>query len=207
MEKGKPPFPLNNKFLSFIHLQGLDDWEALFYSNESLYQDVLKEVSSDDIILDVGAGDLSLSLLLSKKAKEVYAVEVNPLIVNKALEGIGYNLPVNLYVICGNALKFEFPKNISLAILLMRHCQHFKEYFEKLKKTNCKKLITNVRWKSRFEVIDLKAPRTPFSKLKEGWYACECGMVGYKGEGNSPDSMPVEVSDCPHCSSEENIPK
>lgn len=207
MEKGKPPFPINNKFLNFIHLQGLDEWEALFYSNESLYQGVLEEVSSDDIILDIGAGDLSLSFLLSRKVKEVYAIEVNPLIVSKALEGIGYDLPVNLYVICGNALKFEFPKKISVAILLMRHCQHFKAYFEKLKETNCKKLITNARWKSGFEVIDLNGPRIPFSKLKEGWYACECGMVGYKGEGNFADSTPVEVSDCPHCFSEKNISK
>jgi SAM-dependent methyltransferase len=199
LEKGKPPFPLSDKFLSFIHLQGLDEWESLFFANKFLYQDVLKEISSEDIVLDIGAGNLSLSILLAKKVKAVYAIEVNPMIIANALEDIGYNLPVNLYVTCGNALKLEFPKNVSAAILLMRHCLHFKEYFAKLKQTNCKKLITNARWKSGFEVIDLDAPRIPFSALKEGWYACDCGAVGYKGEGNFPDSMPVEVFGCPQC--------
>ena len=187
-------------FQDFCRRNELLEWEPFFHpSSEELAERVLEEIKSSDVVLDIGAGDLGLSSKLAQKARRVYALEVNPILVAQGLNQLGFRIPRNLLVICANALDFPFPPDITVAILLMRHCQHFSAYFSKLKESRCRILITNARWKTDFEVIDLNSPRIPFSELKEGWYACSCGAVGYKGEGNLPDSPKVEVFHCPHC--------
>lgn len=187
-------------FQDFCRRNELLEWEPYFHpSSEELAERVLEEIKSSDIVLDIGAGDLNFSLKLAQKAQRVYALEVNPILVAKGLNQLRFYIPRNLLVICANALDFPFPPDITVAVLLMRHCQHFSVYFSKLKESRCRILITNARWKTDFEVIDLNSPRISFSELKEGWYACSCGAVGYKGEGNSPDSPKVEVFHCPDC--------
>lgn len=187
-------------FSAFARLHGLEDWEGWFSPyDEEIYRTVLAWVGEDDVVLEIGAGDLRLSLQLAEKVRLVYAVEVNPLLLASSLEEIGFELPRNLFVICANALDFPVPPEITVAVLLMRHCRHFGVYFARLQKAGCRRLITNARWKSGVEQIDLTAPRLPLSCLKEGWYACACGAVGYVGEGDLVDAPPVEVIDCPHC--------
>lgn len=187
-------------FASFARMHGLEDWEGWFspYDDE-VYRDVLNWVESGDVVLEIGAGDLRLSLRLAAKARLVYAVEVNPVLVGSALEDVAFELPRNLFVICANALDFPVPPEVTTAVLLMRHCRHFGMYFARLREAGCRWLITNARWKSGVERIDLQAPRLPFSHLKEGWYACSCGAVGYVGRGDLVDAPPVEVSGCPSC--------
>ncbi|GFP25342.1 hypothetical protein HKBW3S25_00814, partial [Candidatus Hakubella thermalkaliphila] len=71
------------------------------------------------------------------------------------------------------------PTDVSVAVLLMRHCQHLREYIAKLKEVGCRRLITNARWKSQVEVISLTESWRAFSQVRGGWYACLCGQVGF----------------------------
>ncbi len=188
---------------SFLLRHDLDEWEARFSPyDEELYCAVLEHVTPMDVVVEIGAGDLRLALRLSQCVQQVYAIEVNPLLVARSLERIGLSLPRNLAVICANALDFPIPAGVTVGILLMRHCRHFGCYFDRLQSSGCRWLLTNARWKSGLEVIDLKAPRTPFTELAESWYACRCGTVGYVGTGNCADLDPVEVADCPACNPE-----
>ncbi|MCX8067661.1 MAG: hypothetical protein N3B68_07595, partial [Anaerolineae bacterium] len=185
---------------SFLQVHDLDEWEGRYSPyDEELYSEVLEYVGPADVVLEIGAGDLRLALRLAQRARRVYAIEVNPLLVAQALENIGLALPRNLIVVCGNALDFPVPSEVTIAVLLMRHCRHFRSYFDRLQGAGCRKLLTNARWKCGLEVIDLTVPRIPFAELTEGWYACRCGAVGYVGAGDRPDSEPVEVADCPTC--------
>jgi SAM-dependent methyltransferase len=193
--------PFGEHFAPFARLHNLADWEGWFspYDDET-YDAVLDHVAADDVVLEIGAGDLRLALRIAERAQRVHAVEVNPLVVGPALEMIGLRLPRNLHVTCANALDVPVPPGVSVAVLLMRHCRHFGQYFERLRTAGCRRLLTNARWKSGVEAIDLRAPRLPFEQVHEGWYACRCGAIGYVGSGERGDAPPVEVGGCPACS-------
>jgi SAM-dependent methyltransferase len=184
----------------FAARHDLSDWEGWFHPyDDETYGLVLRDINDSDTVLDIGAGDLRLALQMATRARRVYAVEVNPLLVGVALGEIGLDLPRNLHVICANALDVPIPPDVTVAVLLMRHCQHFAAYFDRLQAAGCQRLITNVRWKSGLEVIDLTSPRVPFDRAQEGWYACRCGEVGYVGQGERSEESAVEVFDCPSC--------
>jgi SAM-dependent methyltransferase len=192
---------LDAGFASFARLHGLVDWEGWFSPyDEETYDTVLRHIQPDDVVLEIGAGDLRLALRIAERARRVYAVEVNPLVVGPALEDIGLCLPRTLHVTCANALDIPIPPGVTFAVLLMRHCQHFGQYFDQLQTTGCQRLLTNARWKSSVEVVDLTASRLHFKRVHEGWYACRCGAVGYVGSGARTDAPPIEVVDCPACS-------
>ncbi len=179
------------KFVSLENLSGLD-WEAAFAPyDEQTYRDALALLNPNDIVLDIGAGDLRFAKRAAERVTQVIAIE-------QRVELIPENLPCNIQVICGDAREIEFPKNISVAILLMRHCQHFSHYREKLERVGCKKLITNARWGMDVELIDLDAPRLSFSNFDGGWYACQCGAVGFKVTNESVQLV-AEVRNCPAC--------
>jgi len=197
-EAGRSQF--REGFADFAHLHDLVDWEGWFSPyGEETYSAVLSHIAPDDVVLEIGAGDLRLALRMAERAWRVYALEVNPLVVGPALEIIGLRLPRNLYVVCANAFDFPIPPGVTVAVLLMRHCQHFGEYFDRLQAADCQRLITNARWRSGVEVVDLTASRLPFDQVHEGWYACRCGAIGYVGRGERPHAPSVEVSDCPGC--------
>jgi SAM-dependent methyltransferase len=188
-------------FLSFADLHGLSDWEGWFSPyDEDIYRTVLNHLSPTDVVLDIGAGDLRLALRMAERVQRVYAIEVNPLVLGPALEMIGLDLPRNLHVTCANALDVTLPPDVTTTVLLMRHCQHFGAYFDRLEAAGCQRLLTNARWGSGVEVVDLTASRVPFDLVREGWYACRCGAVGYVGTGTRPEAQPAEVMTCPDCS-------
>jgi len=190
-------------FESFAARHGLTDWEGWFSPyDDGTYDQVLQNIGENDVILDIGAGDLRLALRMAERAKKVYAVEVNPKVIGPALEAIGWDLPRNLIVICANALDITFPSDVTVAVLLMRHCQHFRDYVSKLRSIGCRRLITNARWKAWVEVIDLTRPGIPFDRVRGGWYACCCGAVGYVPYDSDSSEEPFlihEVEGCPHC--------
>jgi SAM-dependent methyltransferase len=189
-------------FSRFAKRHGLEDWEGWFSPyDDQTYDAVLSYIASADVVLDIGAGDLRLALRMADRAQRVYAVEVNPLVVAQALDIIGLDLPRNLQVVCSNALDLPISPDVTVAVLLMRHCQHFAVYFDRLEAAGCQRLITNARWRSDVELIDLTVPGLAFEHLREGWYACRCGATGYVGTGTRPGAVPVEVIGCPACSS------
>lgn len=186
---------------AFTHRHRLTDWEGRFspYDHRT-YDAVLDHVKPDDVVLDIGAGDLRLALRLADRAQKVYAVEVNPLVVGRALGIIGLDMPRNLHVICANALDLPIPRAVTIAVLLMRHCDHFQTYAHRLSAAGCQRLLTNARWRTSVEMIDLTVPGLAFNDVKEGWYACRCGATGYVGVGARPEATPVDVRECPACS-------
>ena len=179
-------------FEAFAARHELMDWEGWFspYDGET-YNLVLQNIGPDNIVIEIGAGDLRLALQLAERARRVYAVEVNPLLVGAALQAVGFALPRNLWVICANALDIPFPADITVAVLLMRHCQHFRRYVDKLRAAGCQRLLTNARWRSGVESIDLTRPGVPFGEVSEGWYACRCGAVGHVGPSTVPFDKPL----------------
>ncbi len=177
-----------------------NEWELLWAPyDEATYRAVLAAVQPEDIVLDIGAGDLRLARRMAKLARRVEAIEIQP--------GLSERLPddpANLNVHCGDAQHLPFPKDVSLAVLLMRHCQHFRLYAEKLSALGCRRLATNARWRMGVEIIDLFAHRQSYLEARPGWYACWCGAVGFKpgpAENIQPelDQVINEINICPDC--------
>jgi len=95
------------------------------------------------------------------------------------------------------------PSGLTTAVLLMRHCRHFRDYLYRLRAAGCRRLVTNARWGMGVECLPL-APQPSFEATPPGWYACACGAVGFKAglpEELSAGSLAAShsVEDCPAC--------
>jgi SAM-dependent methyltransferase len=184
------------------------DWEALWAPyDEGTYRTALDLLQPNDVVLDIGAGDLRFARRAALRVRKVIAVERNRsvLMARSAAEE-----PTNLMVVCGDALALPIPEGITTAVLLMRHCRHFKEHLLRLRAAGCRRLITNARWGMDVECVPLE-PQLPYWSAPSGWYACACGTVGFKipAGGEVPatalDST-VSVEDCPACLAPRVVP-
>ena len=184
----------------------VQDWEFRWAPYDlPTYRLVLDQLSSHDIILEIGAGDLRLARKMADICHQVYALEINRSILDEGLASF-HPLPANLIPILGDARTFDFPNGLTTGVLLMRHCTHFRLYAEKLRKVGCRTLITNARWGMNVEIIDLQSARISYDNLEFGWYACWCGVVGFKSGSvdkliPETEAMVHEVMDCPSCQS------
>jgi hypothetical protein len=178
-------------------------WEQLWAPHdEPTYQSVLAALSPADTLLEIGAGDLRLAVRMAAIVRKIYAIEIQETILERAVAH--RSLPKNLVVLTGDARYIKFPPEITTGVLLMRHCTHFNLYIKKLQAAGCQRLVTNARWRSGLEVIDLVSPRLPFKQLELGWYACLCGRAGFKTGAvelltDEIASRTIEVEDCPGC--------
>ncbi|MBU0778125.1 hypothetical protein KKF82_07690 [Patescibacteria group bacterium] len=109
---------------AFQKVHGMEGWEIFFMLEEDNYEDCLSKLSPDDVVFDVGAGDMRFDLMVAGMCKKVYAVEINPGLVSSALRIIGWDMPANLTVICGNAFEMELPGDVTVVTCLMIHRQH-----------------------------------------------------------------------------------
>lgn len=168
------------------------EWEAMFAPyDEATYAEALAAFGRADIVLDIGAGDLRFTKRVAERVRHVTAIE-------RRAELLVTDVPRNMRVICGDARDVEFGREISTALLLMRHCQHFSLYREKLERAGCKRLVTNARQGMGVEVVDLNAPRIAWSKLAGGWWGCACGGSGFKPAEIFVETL-TEVTRCPQC--------
>lgn len=119
---------------SFQCLRGIKGYEIWFYPEVCNYNDCLSKLNEHDVVFDVGAGDLRFDLIMAEKVKKVYAVEINPKTLASALRIIGYDMPENLIVICGNAFEMELPNDVTVVTCLMIHREH--EFPDSWKKCN-----------------------------------------------------------------------
>lgn len=180
-------------------------WELMWAPyDQKTYQFVLEHIHAEDIVLEIGAGDLRLSIQIARIAQHVTAIEIHRELLEWALSDYSVNLPTNLTILSGDACLLPFPPNISVGVLLMRHCTHFALYASKLKSTGCKSIITNARWRLGVEIVDLQAARQPFNNIGMGWYACQCGAVGFipgpvENYTLELDQYVNEVFACPQC--------
>jgi hypothetical protein len=182
-----------------VNLVDEAQWERTWAPyDEATYQAVFDEVQPDDIVLDIGAGDLRLTRRIARRAQHVYGLEQNLAILPDPTV-----LPANLSLACTDAREAVFPP-VTLGVLLMRHCRHFQLYAQKLLEAGCRRLLTNARWGMNVELIDLLADRPPFSAVSMGWYACICGAAGFlpgPAEQLTPEleTIVYEVKECPNC--------
>lgn len=173
-------------------------WESLWAPyDEGTYAAALDYAPRGATVLDIGAGDLRLARRLAGRARLVYAIERRPELLATG------SLPANLIVIRGDARVLPFPA-VDTAVLLMRHCRHFRLYRAKLEAAGCVRLITNARWGMGVECIDLTAAPRPYDELAIGWYACRCGATGFRPGPLSQLTARVaetvtEVDCCPEC--------
>lgn len=176
-------------------------WESLWAPyDQATYDFVLNRLEPDEIILDIGAGDLRLARQMAQRVRQVFAIEINPTLnhINRL------DLPDNLTLIEGDALVLEFPKLVNSGVLLMRHCTHFINYAEKLIQVGARRLFTNARWRMGVEMVDLLAPHLTYEQIPFGWYACWCGQTGFKPgpvDQFTFASLEIEhqIIDCPAC--------
>ena len=186
------------------------DWEAAWAPyDEPTYRAALAFIQADDVILDIGAGDLRFARRAAAQARAVIAIERRAGLLADGREAgrrkaCSYN--ANLVVICGDALSTPFPIGVTVGVLLMRHCRHFREYAQKLQAAGCRRLITNARWGFGVEQVIL-GPHPAYDVAAPGWYACQCGAVGFKP--CRPEALTTaalarttEVSRCPACDRE-----
>jgi SAM-dependent methyltransferase len=179
-------------------------WEAMYSPyDQPTYQAVLDLLKPEDVVLDIGAGDLRLARQMALIVHKVYAIEINPFVLEKGLTSHD-PFPANLISVRADARRLDFPTDSTVGVLLMRHCRHFRLYLEKLRLTGARRLITNARWHMSVEAIDLQTERRSFRDMGMGWYACFCGAIGFnEGPGEQwsaeMDRMIHEVVDCPQC--------
>jgi hypothetical protein len=180
-------------------MKPLDLWEACWAPyDEATYQAALNFVQPADVVLDIGAGDLRLACRIANIAQQVIAIERQPgLLAGHA------PLPPHLTVLCADARAIPWPKGITLAVLLMRHCTHFNAYVTRLRRIGCRRLITNARWGMGAELVNLGC-RADWDTVKLGWYACVCGQTGFLP--GPPAALTAalmehihEVETCPAC--------
>lgn len=180
------------------------DWEAMYAPyDEATYQAVLELLRPEDVVLDIGAGDLRFARQAARIADKVYAVEINEFVLQQGLASPDL-LPDHLSSIRAEARVLDFPSDITVGVLLMRHCTHFRLYSEKLRMVGARRLITNARWRMSVEEVDLQAERTLFENIAMGWYACSCGATGFKTGpaeqwSTDMDELIHEVNHCPQC--------
>lgn len=180
------------------------EWEATFAPyDQPTYQAVLDFLEPEDIVLEIGAGDLRLARQMAGIVRKVYAVEVNARLLEQA-SASSDPLPGSLIPILADAQSFDFPKDVTVGVLLMRHCTHFRLYVDKLQNAGAQTLVTNARWHMGVEAVDLRAERIAFEELDMGWYACLCGATGFKAGpaeqwSAEMDHVVHEAADCPQC--------
>lgn len=185
-------------------LPSLAAWEAMHAPyDQPTYQAALEALRPEDVVLDIGAGDLRLARQMARLVRKVYAVEINPSLLDQTSASRD-PWPGNLTPICADARALGFPSDPTVGVLLMRHCAHFQLYFEKLREVGALRLITNARWRMGVEVVDLQAVRMAFHDVLMGWYGCRCGATGFKAGpaqhwSIEDDLILHEVADCPHC--------
>lgn len=189
------------------------DWEAAWAPyDETTYAAALSFLRPDDVVLDIGAGDLRFARLAAARARRVIAIERNRSVLPhphaSSPKGRGGEEGA-LEVICADALTFPFPRGVTVGVLLMRHCRHYRLYAEKLRAIGCRRLITNARWGMGVEEVRLDAPRAPYRDVHSRWYACACGAAGFAPgpvEAITCESLEtvVEVAECPECSEVES---
>ncbi|MBI4770424.1 MAG: rRNA adenine methyltransferase [Chloroflexi bacterium] len=152
------------------------EWEAAWAPyDEATYGAALDFLRPDDVVLDIGAGDLRFARRASARVRHTIAIEQR----TQLLSLTPGPSPPNLTVICADARRFPFPPGLTVGVLLMRHCCHVGEYAARLRAAGCARLITNARWGMGVEIIDLHAPRAARAGIVAGWYACLCGGTGF----------------------------
>lgn len=144
------------------------------------------EISSDDVVLEIGAGVGNLTLLLAQRAGKVVAVEMDRKLVKIVEERLSEH--PNVELLCGDALRVEFPRfdkvvanlpygissditfrllehKFKLAVLMFQ-----KEFADRLVaepgSSDYSRLTVNARYRASIELFDEVPPEAFFPQPK-----------------------------------------
>ncbi len=144
------------------------------------------EISSDDVVLEIGAGVGNLTLLLAQRAGKVVAVEMDRKLVKIVEERLSEH--PNVELLCGDALRVEFPRfdkvvanlpygissditfrllehKFKLAVLMFQ-----KEFADRLVaepgSSDYSRLTVNARYRASIELLDEVPPEAFFPQPK-----------------------------------------
>lgn len=124
LESSNPSSKELDEYQAFLERNDIRGGEYFFHPEKDNYQDCLSRLDPNDIVFDIGAGDLRFDLMMSRKVKKVYAIEINPSILSYALDIIDNNMPTNMNVICGNGFTYPIPEDVNTITCLMIHREH-----------------------------------------------------------------------------------
>lgn len=106
--------------IKFYNIDRVGGFSAVMYvPHEENYQDMLSKLKKDDVLCDMGAGDLRFGLMACEKCRKVYAVELSPMILSAALRIIGYLIPRNLIPVCADWRYFRIPDEVTVVSCLV----------------------------------------------------------------------------------------
>lgn len=91
----------------------------LYVPHEGNYREMLSELSENDVLCDMGAGDLRFALIASVICEKVYAVEMSPKLISKSLALMDYDLPSNLIVVCADWRQIPVPEDVTIISCLV----------------------------------------------------------------------------------------
>lgn len=92
---------------------------VMYVPHEENYESMLQKLGPEDVLCDMGAGDLRFSLMASERCKKVYAVEMNPEILSDSLRIIKWCIPRNLVVVCADWRSFLIPQDVTVISCLV----------------------------------------------------------------------------------------
>ena len=116
--------------LDFYQRSNINFVSAMYIPHDNQYSVILNLVNKKDTVIDMGSGDFRFPIMLSKKVKKVYALELNPELVSKSLDIIKYNLPSNLVIICTDWFNFPIPNDVNTIICLCNSPKIPKEWYK-----------------------------------------------------------------------------
>lgn len=94
------------------HMNMLDDPRLPFYEKA-----ILNTVKRGDVVADLGTGTGIFALIASKKAKRVYAIDIDPYLVEYAKSIVqNYGLEDTIIVEHGDALAYDLPEKVDVII-------------------------------------------------------------------------------------------
>lgn len=106
--------------LMFYNVDRIGGFSAVMYiPHLDNYNEMLSRLTPDDILCDMGAGDLRFALMASDICRKVYAVELSPIILADALKIIGYKIPRNLIPVCADWRFFQTPEEVTVVSCLV----------------------------------------------------------------------------------------
>jgi len=92
---------------------------VMIIPHEESYKKMLSKIDRDDVICDMGAGDLRFAIMASRQCKKVYAVEMNPEMILYALKVIKWKQPRNLVITVADWRDFDVPEDVNKIFCLV----------------------------------------------------------------------------------------
>lgn len=116
--------------LDFYQKSNTNFASAMYIPHNNQYSKVLEMVNKEDTVIDMGSGDFRFPIMLSRKVKKVYALELNPELLSKTLNIIKYHLPSNLTIICADWYNFPIPNNVNTITYLCNSPKIPEEWYK-----------------------------------------------------------------------------